>query len=122
MTNRFYHAATTATVQFSRNPNRGNGEQAERRQSAGYDSTGSIYVYSRNAIKQRIRTLVYSQQSGAILTALLAFVQARGDKEAFTWDDHLSVVHTVHFSVAGITYTETGPGRFRLEVSINEES
>lgn len=122
MSGRFYHAATGFEIQFSTSPLRGSAEQIERVQSSGYDSAGIRYVYSRTAVKRRSLTLIYPQQSITVVNSLLGFVQARGDKDTFEWDDHNSVAHTCRFTTPHVRYTETGPGRWRVEIDITEET
>lgn len=122
MINRFYHAATSAVVQFSCNPSRGNGEQAQRFQTSGYDSSGNTYVYSKNSVKRGLQTLVYPHQLQAVLIDLITFIQVRsGDKSSFTWYDHDAVLHTVRFSAGNLSYKQTEPGRYRIEIKISED-
>ena len=123
MINAFQHVPTGAIVQFPNPPLRGNPDEQKLRQSTGFDSDGNIYVYHRNAVKQRDVKLIFAQIGEIALDALLVFVQSRnGDKLPFNWYDHLAAVHVVRFTTGGVKFTETTFGRYRVEIQITEET
>lgn len=120
MTNLLTYTGASTSVQFTRNPLRGNADQHERFQAIGYTSAGDPYVYTKR-LKRAGRTLIYPHQSLSVLSNVQLFYCDRsGSKLLFTWYDHLSVSHIVRFA-GDIAFRETAPGQYQIQILLSED-
>ena len=117
----FAYGATTLT--FKCDPVRdGNGQQFDRRQVMGRYSDGSVVVYDKSSAQRGKYTLQFTRISAVVLADLLSFFAlVEGIRYPFTWTDHLAVVRSVKFAESNLNYTQTGPDRYTVSITLNED-
>jgi hypothetical protein len=119
MINRFVSGANY--VQFGTPPLRGDAGSLEKCQTRGFDSSGDVYVYGKKTSRAKV-PLIFPRATSAVMAATEAFyLVANGDKLPFTWYDHLGTARACRFT-GPIKTREVGPGQYRIEIDLEEDS